>query len=77
MFSVSQFGGLAGPSAVLALVYLVHNWYKDMDDTGTGVRVSLLDFVKPMTSLIRWFATYLQGERQICTFKIRSQSARV
>ena len=44
--SVSQFGGLAGSSAVLALVYLVHNWYKNMDSTGKVVRVSLLDFRK-------------------------------
>ena len=47
--SVSQFGGLAGSSVVLALVYLVHNWYKNMDSMGKVVRVSLLDFVKPMT----------------------------
>ena len=85
--SVSQFGGLSGSSAVLALVYLVHNWYKNMDSMGKVVRVSLLDFrraydlinhnkllenfmnigVRP--SLIRWFATYLQGRRQMCTFK--------
>ena len=44
--SVSQFGGLAGSSAVLALVYLVHNWYKNMDSTGKVVKVSLLDFRK-------------------------------
>ena len=85
--SVSQFGGLAGSSAVLALVYLVHNWYKNMDSTGKVVRVSLLDFRKTYDlinhnkllenfmnigvrpSLIRWFATYLQGRRQMCTFR--------
>ena len=44
--SVSQFGGLAGSSAVLALVYLVHNWHKNMDSVGKVVRVSLLDFRK-------------------------------
>ena len=44
--SVSQFGGLAGSSAVLALVYLVHNWYKNMYSIGKVVRVSLLDFRK-------------------------------
>ena len=93
--SPSQFGGLAGSSAVLALVYLVHNWYQNMDSTGKVVRVSLLDFRKAYhlinhnillenfldiggrPSLIRWFATYLQGRRQMCTFRIRSQSARV
>ena len=30
----SKFGGLAGSSAVLTLVYLVHNWYKSMANTG-------------------------------------------
>ena len=85
--SVSQFGGLTGSSAVLALVYLVHNWYKNMDSMGKVVRVSLLDFRKAYDlinhnkllenlmnigvwpSLIRWFATYLQGRRQMCTFR--------
>ena len=85
--SLSQFGGLAGSSAVLALVYLVHNWYQNMHSTGKVVRVSLLDFRKAYDlinhnilmenfvdigvrpSLIRWFATYLQGRRQMCTFR--------
>ena len=73
----------------LALVYLVHNWYQNMDSTGKVVRVSLLDFRKDLIkdlinhnillenfmdigvrpSLIRWFATYLQGRRQMCTFR--------
>ena len=44
--SLFQFGGLAGSSAVLALVYLVHNWYQNMDSTGKVIRVSLLDFRK-------------------------------
>ena len=37
---------LAGSSAALALVYLAHNWYKNMGSTGKVVRVSLLDFRK-------------------------------
>jgi hypothetical protein len=41
-----QFGGLAGSSAVLTLVYLVHNWYKSMEKTGKVVRISFLDFRK-------------------------------
>jgi hypothetical protein len=44
--SYSQFGGLAGSSAVLTLVYLVHNWYKSMENTGKVVRISFLDFCK-------------------------------
>ena len=44
--SDSQFGGLAGSSAVLTLVYLVHNWYKSMENTGKVVRISFLDFRK-------------------------------
>ena len=44
--SVSQFGGLAGSSVVLTLVYLVHNWHKNMDSLEKVVRVSLLDFRK-------------------------------
>ena len=85
--SVSQFGGLAGSSVVLTLVYLVHNWHKNMDSLEKVVRVSLLDFRKSYDlinhnkllenfisigvrpSLIIWFATYLQGRRQMCTFR--------
>ena len=78
--SLSQFGGLVGSSAVLALVYLVHNWYQNMDSTGKDFRkaydlinhnILLENFmdigVRP--SLIRWFATYLQGRRQMCTMR--------
>ena len=46
VISDSQFGGLAGFSAVLTLVYLVHNWYKSMENTGKVVRISFLDFRK-------------------------------
>ena len=85
--SVSQFGGLAGCSAVLVLVHLVHNWHKNMHSTGKVTRISLLDFRKAhdlinhnillehfmnigvRPSLIRWFATYLQGRRQMFTFR--------
>ena len=84
--SVSPFGGLVVSSAVLVLVYLGHNWYKNMDSMGKVVRVSLLDSRKAYDlinhnkllknfmnigvrpSSIRWFATYLQGRRQMCTF---------
>ena len=44
--SDSQFGGLAGSSAVLTLVCVVHNWYKSMENTGKVVRISFLDFRK-------------------------------
>ena len=44
--SDSKFGGLAGSSVVLTLVYLVHNWYKSMENTGKVVRISFLDFRK-------------------------------
>ena len=93
--SVSQFGGLGGSSAVLALVYLVHNWHKNMDSPGKVVRISLLDFRKTYDlinhnillenfrniglrpSLIRWFATYLQGRRQMCTFKNQTLECKI
>ena len=85
--SVSQFGGLAKSSVVFTLVYLVHNWHKNMDSLKKVVRVSLLHFRKSYElinhnkllenfmnigvrpSLIIWFATYLHGRRQMCTFR--------
>ena len=93
--SVSQFGGLGGSSAVLALVYLVHNWHKNMDSSGKVVRISFLDFRKAYDlinhnillencknigvrpSLTRWSATYLQGRRQMCTFRNHNSECKI
>ena len=93
--SVSQFGGLGGSSAVLPLVYLVHNCHKNMDGSGKVARISLLDFRKAYDlinhnillenfrnigvrpSLIRRFATYLQGRRQMCTFKNQTSECKI
>ena len=82
--------------AVLTLVYLVHNWYKCMENTGKVVRISFLDFRKAYDlinhnillgnfmdigvrpSLVRWFATYLQGRLQMCTvIETTNQSVKV
>jgi hypothetical protein len=94
--SDSHFVGLAGSSPVLTLVYLVHNWYKSMENTGKVVRISFLDFRKAYDlinhnillghfmnigvrhSLIRWFATYLQGRLQMCIrLETTNQSVKV
>lgn len=42
----SQFGGLPGGSAVLALINLLHKWYKAMESRGKIVRIVFLDFRK-------------------------------
>lgn len=44
--SVSQFGGLPRGSAVLALINLLHKWYKAMESLGKIVRIVFLDFRK-------------------------------
>ena len=44
--SNSQYGGLPKSSAVLALVRLLHNWHKAMDETQRVIRIVFLDFRK-------------------------------
>jgi hypothetical protein len=70
--SESQFGGLAGMSAVLALIFQLHKWYLAMENNWKIVRITFLDFrmisfndigIRP--GLIGWFASYLQGRSQI------------
>ena len=40
----SQYGGLPGSSAVLALVNLIHKWYLAMETPGRVIRIIFLDF---------------------------------
>ncbi len=44
--SKSQYGGLPGSSAVLALTKLLHRWHKAMDETQRVIRIVFLDFRK-------------------------------
>ena len=44
--SDSQFGGLAGMSAVTALLFMVHKWYQAMETSKRIIRVTFLDFRK-------------------------------
>jgi hypothetical protein len=45
-FSESQFGGLAGMSAVLALIFQLHKWYLAMENNKRIVRITFLVFRK-------------------------------
>ena len=42
--SDSQYGGVHGSSTVLALLNLIHKWYKAMDIPQRVIRVSFLEF---------------------------------
>jgi hypothetical protein len=44
--SESQFDGLAGMSAVLALIFQLHKWYLVMENNKKIVRITFLDFRK-------------------------------
>ena len=44
--SDSQFGGLAGISAVTALLFMLHKWYQAMETSKRIIRVTFLDFRK-------------------------------
>ena len=44
--SDSQFGGLAGMSAVTALLFMVRKWYQAMETSERIIRVTFLDFRK-------------------------------
>ena len=44
--SDSQFGGLAGMSAVTALLFMLHKWYQAMETSKRIIRVTFLDFRK-------------------------------
>ncbi len=44
--SDSQFGGLAGMSAVTALLFMLHKWYQAMETSKRVIRVTFLDFRK-------------------------------
>ena len=50
-FSESQFGGLAGMSAVLALISQLHKWYLAMENNKKIVGVTFLDFRKAFDSI--------------------------
>jgi hypothetical protein len=48
----SQYGGLPGSSAVLALVNLIHKLYLAMETPGRVIRIIFLDFRKAYDNMI-------------------------